>query len=123
MNLMHQPEQLWRSLTRLTALLTLLLSAILGLLGALQVSVGLMVGVLTLGGIVAFYAWLVRRFAQPGSRSFHRMLLLSGLVKYPVLMLVIYLVVQGGMPMTLGFVVGVLLPLGILTALAIRTNR
>ena len=123
MSLMDQPEQLWRSLMRLTVLLTLLLVACLVLIGAPQAGIGLTVGVLTLGGIIAFYAGLVHRFARPGSRGFRRVLLLSGLVKYPVLMVVIYLMVRGGVLMTLGFAAGVLLPLGVLTVLAIRTNR
>ncbi|MCS7066647.1 MAG: hypothetical protein NZL85_10315 [Fimbriimonadales bacterium] len=123
MNLMDQPEQLWRSLARLTVGLTLLLVAVLWLLGASRMGIGLVVGVLTLGGIMAFYAWLVRRFAQPMAQGFRRMLFLSGMVKYPILILVIYLVVLGGVQMVLGFVIGVLLPLSLLTVLAIRANR
>ncbi len=123
MNLTEQPEWMWRALTRLTLICTLLLVALLFVLGAPAAGIGLMVGVLTLGAIVAFYAWLVCRFAQPGNRGFLRLLMLSGLAKYPLLMLVIYLVVQGGMQMVLGFVTGILLPLGVLTALALRAYR
>jgi len=123
MNWIDQPTPSWRALTHWTTLCTLLLVMLLGLSGAVSVGIGLMVGVLTLGGILLFYAWLVRRFAQPGSRGFRRMLLLSGMVKYPLLMLVIYLVVQGRTQMALGFALGVLLPLGVLTVLALRANH
>ncbi|MEN3001395.1 MAG: hypothetical protein ABDI19_06090 [Armatimonadota bacterium] len=120
---MDRPEQLWRALARLTTGLTLLLVVMLWLLGVPRMGIGLMLGVLTLGSIMAFHAWLVRQFARPGERGFQRVLFLSGMVKYPVLILVIYLVVQGGMQMVLGFVMGVLLLLGLLTALAFRASR
>ena len=123
MNRTDPSTQLWWMLTCWTMLCTLLLVVMLGLLGAAQMGIGLMIGVLTLGGILVFYAWLVRRFAQPGSHGFRRRLLLSGMVKYPILMLVIYLVVQGGTQMALGFAVGVLLPLAVLTILALRMNH
>jgi hypothetical protein len=44
-------------------------------------------------------------------------------VKYPFLMLAVYLVVRGGVQMAMGFAIGILLPLFGLTLLAIRANR
>jgi hypothetical protein len=123
MNLMEQPSVLWRTLALLTTLLCLALAGLMALLGLHRMGIGVMAGVLTLGGVMAFYGWLVRRFARPGNPSFQRILMLSGVVKYPLLMLAVYLVVRGGVQMAMGFAIGILLPLFGLTLLAIRANR
>jgi len=123
MNLMEQPRAMWRALALLTTLLGLALTGLATVVGLPQVGIGVMAGVLTLGGVIAFHGWLVRRFAQPGNPNFQRILMLSGVVKYPLLMLVVYLVVRGGGQMAIGFAIGILLPLLGLTLLAIRANR
>jgi hypothetical protein len=120
MSVMDDPEQLWRAFTRLTLQIGVGVAALLWLLGEPLTALGLMVGMLTLGGIVAFYARLARRFAQPGRSGFRRMLFLSGVIKYPILFLVIYLIVRGGLAMALGFALGVMVPLVVLTILALR---
>lgn len=120
MSVMDDPEQLWRAFTRLTLQIGVGVAALLWLLGEPLTALGLMVGMLTLGGIVAFYARLARRFAQPGRHGFRRVLFLSGAIKYPILFLVIYLIVRGGLAMALGFALGVMVPLVVLTILALR---
>jgi hypothetical protein len=119
----EQPTAIWRGLVRFTLLLTLLLTGLMAMLGLPRVGMGLVAGVLTLGSIMAFHSWLVRHFARPGNRGFERILVLSGFVKYPLLLLVVYLVVRGGVQMAIGFAIGISLPLFGLTLLAIRTNR
>jgi hypothetical protein len=123
MNLMEQPSALWRALALLTTLLCLALAGLMALLGLHRMGIGVMAGVLMLGSVMAFYGWLARRFARPGNPSFQRILMLSGVVKYPLLMLAVYLVVRGGVQMAMGFAIGILLPLFGLTLLAIRANR
>jgi hypothetical protein len=123
MNLMEQPSALWRALALLTTLLCLALAGLMALLGLHRMGIGVMAGVLMLGSVMAFYGWLARRFARPGNPSFRRILMLSGVVRYPLLMLVVYLVVRGGVQMAMGFAIGILLPLFGLTLLAIRANR
>jgi hypothetical protein len=46
--------------------------------------------------------------------------MLSNPLKYPLLLVLAYLAVQGGALMALGFVVGIVLPLAVITALAVR---
>ena len=49
-----------------------------------------------------------------------RLLMLSNPLKYPLLLVLAYLAVQGGALMALGFVLGIVLPLAVITALAVR---
>ncbi len=116
------PEAMVRSAVRLTALLAALGFIATLMLGVPRVGAGLLTGTLTMGAITLFHSALARRFAQPGSRAFPRMLMLSGVVKYPILILIVYLMVKGGMAMVAGFILGVLLPLGVLTVLAVRAS-
>jgi hypothetical protein len=51
---------------------------------------------------------------------FPRLLMLSNPLKYPLLLVLAYLAVQGGALMALGFVVGIVLPLAVITGLAVR---
>jgi hypothetical protein len=46
--------------------------------------------------------------------------MLSNPLKYPLLLLLAYLAVQGGALMALGFVLGIVLPLAVITGLAVR---
>jgi hypothetical protein len=46
--------------------------------------------------------------------------MLSNPLKYPLLLVLAYLAVQGGALMALGFVVGIVLPLAVITGLAVR---
>ena len=46
--------------------------------------------------------------------------MLSNPLKYPLLLVLAYLAVQGGALMALGFVLGIVLPLAVITALAVR---
>jgi hypothetical protein len=48
------------------------------------------------------------------------MLMLSSPLKYPVLLALAYLATRGGAIMALGFIMGVLLPLLVITGAAVR---
>jgi hypothetical protein len=64
---------------------------------------------------------LATRFFQPQRNPlFPRLLMLSNPLKYPLLLLLAYLAVQGGALMALGFVLGIVLPLAVITGLAVR---
>ncbi|MDW8107742.1 MAG: hypothetical protein RMK45_09730, partial [Armatimonadota bacterium] len=67
-----------------------------------------------------FFVLITRLLRPQQNRLFPRMLMLSNPLKYPLLLLIVYLAVRGGILMTLGFVVGVVLPLAVITGIAIR---
>jgi hypothetical protein len=71
-----------------------------------QVGVGVLLGVLALGWAVGFFALATRFFQPQRNPLFPRLLMLSNPLKYPLLLLLAYLAVQGGALMALGFVAG-----------------
>ncbi len=123
MSLMDNPALLAKTVARWTLALTLLSGMALVLLGQGAVAIGLVVGVLSLAWVVGFYAIIARFFARTANPLFPRMLIGLNLLKYPVFLLITYAVVQGGELMVLGFVAGVVLPLAVLTGIAIGSLR
>lgn len=89
--------------------------------GRPSMAAGFAIGIATLTGILYFYRHLALRFARPGVApdSFQRVLLLSALLKYPAMMLIVYLVYLQGMQALIGFMIGVGFPLLIFTGFAI----
>lgn len=115
-SLMDEPSRLWRAVAVGTLILTLGAAGILWGMGFPQGAVGVVLGAAMLGWIMGYYGllmWLLR------GKSMQRLLPLFNLAKYPLMMVVVYGVVQGGIPMVIGFVIGVVIPLGVMTALAI----
>jgi hypothetical protein len=120
-SLMDDPVRLARAVVKWTAVL-----------GAVAVSVSAYWGArgrwasaccwasLALGWAVGFYALATRLFKPQRNPLFPRLLMLSNPLKYPLLLVLAYLAVQGGALMALGFVVGIVLPLAVITALAVR---
>lgn len=88
--------------------------------GAWPLGVGIVLGVLAIGWAVGFFALAVRFFKPQSNPLFPRMLMLSSPIKYPVLLILAYLATRGGALMALGFALGVLLPLLVITGAAIR---
>lgn len=123
MSLMDSPALLAKTVARWTLVLTVLMGGALLVYGQASVAVGLVVGVLSLAWVVGFYVLMARFFARSANPLFPRMLVGLNLLKYPIFLLITYAVVQGGTPMVLGFVVGVVLPLGVLTGIAIGSLR
>ncbi len=115
MELMENPRLLWRAVGLWTGGLAGLGFTLCWSLQLESVAWGLLIGVATLTGIVGYYALLVTLLLRMWKRLFPFFLL----AKYPLTMLVAYSVVQGGTLMMLGFIFGVILPLGVLTGLAI----
>ncbi len=115
MKLMENPLLLWRVVGLWTAGITLLGFVLCWLLQHKSVAWGLLVGVCTLSGIAGYYALLATLLRRMWKQLFP----LVFLAKYPLIMLVAYGVVQGGSLMVLGFVAGVVLPLAVLTAIAV----
>lgn len=114
--LMDEPLRLWRAVAVGTLLLSLLGTGVAWAMGYPQGALGLGIGVLLLGWIIGYYGmlvWLLRR------SSAQRLLPLFNLAKYPLVMIMVYAVVHGGIPMVIGFVVGVVIPLAVITALAV----
>jgi hypothetical protein len=117
---MDDPVRLARAVVKWTAVLGALAVSVSVLGGAWQVGVGVLLGVLALGWAVGFFALATRFFQPQRNPLFPRLLMLSNPLKYPLLLLLAYLAVQGGALMALGFVVGIVLPLAVITALAVR---
>jgi len=88
--------------------------------GLWQLGVGMLLGLVAIGWIVGFFVLAVRFFKPQANPLFPRMLMLSSPLKYPVLLALAYLATRGGAIMALGFVVGVLLPLLVITGTAVR---
>lgn len=114
--IMDESSRLWRAVIVGTLALTVLGVTVATRLGYIEGAIGLIVGVGMLGWITGYYGlllWLLR------GRNARRFLPLLNLAKYPVMLLVVYAVVQGGIPMVIGFVIGVVVPLAVLTVLAV----
>lgn len=114
--IMNEPSRLWRAVIVGTLALTVLGVTVATRLGYIAGAIGLVVGVGMLSWIMGYYGlllWLLR------GRNAQRFLPLLNFAKYPVMLLVVYAVVQGGIPMVIGFVIGVVVPLAVLTALAV----
>lgn len=94
---------------------------LLTLAGRSSTAAGFAIGVATLAGILYFYKQVTVRFARPGvpSEAFQRVLLFFALLKYPLMLLIVYLVYRQGMEALVGFLFGIGLPLIIFTGLAI----
>ncbi len=120
MSVMDDPRLLLRCTSRWTLGLTVTGVVASLLVGAWQLGVGLVLGVLALAHAVGFFVLFTRLFKPETHPMFPRLLVLSNPLKYPLLMLFAYLAVRGGELMVLGFVGGVVLPLGVLTAIAFR---
>ena len=120
MSVMDDPVRLARAVGKWTAVLSALAvgASILG--GAWQVGVGILLGIVALGWAVGFFALATRLFKPQCNPLFPRLLMLSNPLKYPLLLVLAYLAVQGGALMALGFVVGIVLPLAVITGLAVR---
>jgi hypothetical protein len=119
-SLMDDPAQLARAVVKWTAVLGALAVSVSVLGGVWQLGVGILLGVLALGWAVGFFALATRLFKPQCNPLFPRLLMLSNLLKYPLLLLLAYLAVQGGALMALGFVLGIVLPLAVITGLAVR---
>ena len=120
MSVMDDPVRLARAVGKWTAVLGGLLISASVLGGVWQVGVGVLLGVLALGWAVGFFALATRLFKPQCNPLFPRLLMLSNPLKYPLLLVLAYLAVQGGALMALGFVLGIVLPLAVITALAVR---
>jgi len=114
--LMDEPLRLWRTVAVGTLSLSLLGMGVAWAMDYPQGAIGLGIGVLLLGWIIGYYGVLVWLLHRSGAQ---RLLPLFNLAKYPLVMIVVYIVVQGGVPMVIGFVVGVVIPLAVITALAV----
>ncbi len=115
MKLMENPSLLWRAVGLWTGGLTLFGFLLGWFFQQESVAWGLLIGVCTLGGIAGYYALLATLLRRMWKQLFP----LVFLAKYPLIMLVAYGVVQGGSSMVLGFVAGVVLPLAVLTGIAV----
>ncbi|MCS7301086.1 MAG: hypothetical protein NZ556_05980 [Fimbriimonadales bacterium] len=120
MSAMENPALLVRVVSRWTAILTLTGVGASVLLGAWQFGAGMALGVLALGWTVGFFVLATRFFKPERNPLFPRLLMLSSPLKYPLMLLLAYLAVRGGEWMTLGFVLGIVLPLGVVTGVALR---
>jgi hypothetical protein len=119
-SLMDDPAQLARAVVKWTAVLGALAVSVSVLGGVWQLGVGILLGIVALGWAVGFFALATRLFKPQCNPLFPRLLMLSNLLKYPLLLVLAYLAVQGGALMALGFVLGIVLPLAVITGLAVR---
>ncbi len=120
MSVMENPTLLWRSVGKWTAILTAVGVGASLALGAWRLGVGMLLGVGALGWAIGFFVLITRFFAPQQNPLFPRLLMLSNPLKYPMLLVFAYLAVRGGEVMTIGFAIGVALPLAVITGLAIR---
>jgi hypothetical protein len=119
-SLMDDPAQLARAVVKWTAVLGALAVSVSVLGGVWQLGVGILLGIVALGWAVGFFALATRLFKPQCNPLFPRLLMLSNPLKYPLLLVLAYLAVQGGALMALGFVLGIVLPLAVITGLAVR---
>jgi len=98
---------------------------LLALLGQSWMAAGFAEGIATLTGLLYYYRRLALRFARPDvpSDAFRRVLMLSALLKYPALLLIVYLVSQQGVSALFGFLLGVGFPLLVFTGFALQNWR
>lgn len=120
MSVMENPARLGRVVGKWTAILAAVGCGVSVGLGGWRFGVGVLLGVSAIGWAVGFFVLLTRFFAPQQNPIFPRLLMLSNPLKYPLLLAFAYLAVRGGEPMTLGFVVGVVLPLAVVTGVAVR---
>lgn len=120
MSVMENPALLWRAVGQWTAILTAVCVGPSIALGAWRLGVGVLLGVGALGWAVGFFVLITRFFAPQRNPLFPRLLMLSNPLKYPMLLVFAYLAVRGGELMTIGFVMGIVIPLAVITGLAIR---
>ncbi|MCS7208691.1 MAG: hypothetical protein NZ874_03885 [Fimbriimonadales bacterium] len=123
MSAMENPASLAKMVGKWTAILGGVgaLASVAG--GAWQLGVGLLLGVLAIGWAVGFFVFAVRLFKPQSNPLFPRLLMLSSPLRYLALLMLAYLAARGGALMALGFAIGVILPLGVLTGAAIREAR
>jgi hypothetical protein len=119
-SLMDDPAQLARAVGKWTAVVGALAVSVSVLGGVWQLGVGILLGIVALGWAVGFFALATRLFKPQRNPLFPRLLMLSNPLKYPLLLVLAYLAVQGGALMALGFVLGIVLPLAVITGLAVR---
>jgi hypothetical protein len=119
-SVMDDPVRLARAVGKWTAVLGALAVGASVLGGVWQAGVGILLGIVALGWAVGFFALATRLFKPQCNPLFPRLLMLSNPLKYPLLLVLAYLAVRGGALMALGFVVGIVLPLAVITALAVR---
>jgi hypothetical protein len=121
-SVMDDPVRLARAVGKWTAVLGALAVGASVLGGVWQAGVGILLGIVALGWAVGFFALATRLFKPQCNPLFPRLLMLSNPLKYPLLLLLAYLAVQGGALMALGFVLGIVLPLAVITGLAVRES-
>jgi hypothetical protein len=119
-SMMDDPAQLARAVGKWTAVVGALAVGASVLGGVWQAGVGILLGIVALGWAVGFFALATRLFKPQCNPLFPRLLMLSNPLKYPLLLVLAYLAVQGGALMALGFVLGIVLPLAVITGLAVR---
>lgn len=88
--------------------------------GLWPLGVGMLLGLVAIGWVVGFFVLAVRFFKPQANPLFPRMLMLSSPLKYPVLLALAYMATRGGAMMALGFIIGVMLPLLVITGAAVR---
>lgn len=88
--------------------------------GLWPLGVGMLLGLVAIGWVVGFFVLAVRFFKPQANPLFPRMLMLSSPLKYPVLLALAYMATRGGAMMALGFLIGVMLPLLVITGAAVR---
>ncbi|OYT71177.1 MAG: hypothetical protein CFK49_11405 [Armatimonadetes bacterium JP3_11] len=88
--------------------------------GLWHLGVGMLLGLAAIGWVVGFFVLAVRFFKPQANPLFPRLLMLSSPLKYPVLLVLAYMATRGGAMMVLGFVIGVMLPLLVVTGAAVR---
>ncbi|GIV05293.1 MAG: hypothetical protein KatS3mg016_0868 [Fimbriimonadales bacterium] len=88
--------------------------------GLWPLGVGMLLGLAAIGWVVGFFVLAVRFFKPQANPLFPRLLMLSSPLKYPVLLALAYMATRGGAMMALGFVIGVMLPLLVVTGAAVR---
>lgn len=119
--IIKREEQFLNQALHWTVWLGVLIALLLFLVHSAGAAIGFLGGVGLSLGITFFYRGLVARFAYPGVRKvvLPRVLALVALGKYPLLLLVTYGVVRGGLPVTIGFLGGVSLFLGVLVSMVV----
>lgn len=120
MSVMENPSLLAKVVGKWTAVLASLGIGASVAGGLWRLGVGMLLGLVAIGWVVGFFVLAVRWFKPHANPLFPRMLMLSSPLKYPVLLALAYMAVQGGMMMALGFVIGVILPLLVITGAAVR---
>ncbi|MCW5933929.1 MAG: hypothetical protein KIT45_06460 [Fimbriimonadia bacterium] len=105
----HDPALFWKRGNNAMAGMGLLGVAVLWMMGHTTMGIGYGVGAGTIYLIIALYRRIARSYARPhvAPGVFQRILLLGGIVKYPLLLFIVFGVTRLGEPAALGFVIGV----------------